>query len=87
LHAAFPEQAAFEHMTLHQFFAGSELLCEPRRRLVTGQENTVIGNLREVAERLAPGRACISVVPDHGFAKTAASLNLFPDVGGARTTG
>ena len=25
---------------------------------------TVIGNLREVAERRAPGRACISVVPD-----------------------
>lgn len=40
--------------------------------------DTVIGNLREVAERLAPGRACISVVSDHGFAKTDAQLNLFP---------
>jgi len=29
----------------------------------------VIGNLREVAKRLAPGRACISVVSDHGFVK------------------
>jgi hypothetical protein len=27
----------------------------------------VIGNLREVAERFAPGRACISVVSGHGF--------------------
>jgi len=34
-----------------------------------GDERTVIGNLREVAERLAPGRACISVVSDHGFVK------------------
>src|ERR1700674_195206 len=39
---------------------------------------TVIGNLREVAERLAPGRACISVVSDHGFVKTGAPLHLFP---------
>ena len=29
----------------------------------------MIGNLREVAKRLAPGRACISVVSDHGFVK------------------
>ena len=26
----------------------------------------MIGNLREVAERFAPGRACISVVSGHG---------------------
>ena len=39
---------------------------------------TVAGDLREVAERLAPGRACISVVSDHGFAKTGAAPNLFP---------
>jgi len=29
----------------------------------------VIGNLREVAKRLARGRACISVVSDHGIVK------------------
>ncbi len=40
--------------------------------------DTVIGNLREVAERLAPGRALLAVVSDHGFAKTDAQLNLFP---------
>jgi len=45
------------------------------------RENTVIGNLREVAERLAPGRACISVVSDHGIAKTGAPANLFPEAG------
>jgi len=39
---------------------------------------TVIGNLREVAERLVPGRACISVVPDHGIVKTGAPFHLFP---------
>ena len=46
-------------------------------------EGTVIGNLREVSERLAPGRACISVVSDHGFMKTGAPGNLFPWASGA----
>src|SRR5713226_2985942 len=76
--AAFPRQAAFEPMTLHQFFARSELVSRRERGVFPRHEKTVIGNLREVAERLAPGRACIPVVPDHGFAKTGASLNLFP---------
>jgi predicted AlkP superfamily pyrophosphatase or phosphodiesterase len=40
--------------------------------------DAVVGNLRETAERVAPGRAYISVVSDHGFAKTDAQLNLFP---------
>ena len=43
----------------------------------------MIGNLREVAERLARGRACISVVSDHGFMKTGAPGNLFPWANGA----
>ncbi len=40
--------------------------------------DAVIGRIRETAERLAPGRAFIAVVSDHGFAKTGAQLNLFP---------
>jgi hypothetical protein len=62
----------------------TSILCRERTTLrasvalVTGQGNTVIENLREVAKRLAPGRACISVVSDHGFLKTIAALNLFP---------
>jgi predicted AlkP superfamily pyrophosphatase or phosphodiesterase len=39
--------------------------------------DTVIGNLRAIAERLAPGRAFVAVVSDHGFAKTDGQLNLF----------
>lgn len=38
----------------------------------------VIGMVRETAERVAPGRAFIAVVSDHGFAKFDAQLNLFP---------
>jgi len=38
---------------------------------------TVIGDLRAIAERLAPGRAFVAVVSDHGFAKTDTQLNLF----------
>ncbi len=39
--------------------------------------DAVIGNLRAIAERLAPGRAFVAVVSDHGFAKTDTQLNLF----------
>ena len=41
-------------------------------------EKTVIGNLRESAKRLAPGRACISVVSDHGFVKDWFVLAFIP---------
>jgi len=40
--------------------------------------DTVIGSLRAAAERLAPGRAFVAVVSDHGFVKTDSQLNLFP---------
>jgi predicted AlkP superfamily pyrophosphatase or phosphodiesterase len=40
--------------------------------------DAVIGSLRETAERLAPSRAIIAIVSDHGFVKTDAQLNLFP---------
>jgi predicted AlkP superfamily pyrophosphatase or phosphodiesterase len=39
--------------------------------------DVVIGNLRETAERLAPGRAIMAIVSDHGFVKVNAQLNLF----------
>src|SRR5258708_36899348 len=74
-------------MTLHQFLARSELVSIRERGMFPGHEKTVIGNLREVAERLAPGRACLSVVSDHGSTKTGALLNLFPDIRRARLPG
>jgi predicted AlkP superfamily pyrophosphatase or phosphodiesterase len=40
--------------------------------------DSVIGSLRDTAERLAPGRALVAVVSDHGFVKADAQLNLFP---------
>jgi predicted AlkP superfamily pyrophosphatase or phosphodiesterase len=40
--------------------------------------DAVIGKVRETAEHLAPGRAYVAVVSDHGFAKTDTQLNLFP---------
>lgn len=39
--------------------------------------DAVIGAVRETAERVAPGRAYIAVVSDHGFVKTDTQLNLF----------
>jgi predicted AlkP superfamily pyrophosphatase or phosphodiesterase len=38
----------------------------------------VIGEVRATAEKLAPGRAFVAVVSDHGFVKTENQLNLFP---------
>ena len=38
----------------------------------------VIGEVRATAEKLAPGRAYVAVVSDHGFAKTENQLDLFP---------
>jgi hypothetical protein len=44
----------------------------------SGQKKAVAGNVSEVAERLAPGRACISVVSGHDSNRTGAPSNLFP---------
>ncbi|HMI51583.1 MAG TPA: alkaline phosphatase family protein [Candidatus Saccharimonadales bacterium] len=41
------------------------------------QIDAIIGNIRETAERLAPGRAYLAIVSDHGFVKTDTKLNLF----------
>jgi predicted AlkP superfamily pyrophosphatase or phosphodiesterase len=40
--------------------------------------DATIGKIRATAEKLAPGRAFIAVVSDHGFVRTDAQLNLFP---------
>ena len=40
--------------------------------------DATIGKIRETAERLAPSRAYIAVVSDHGFFRTDSQLNLFP---------
>ncbi len=40
--------------------------------------DTTIGRIRATADRLAPGRALVAVVSDHGFVRTDSQLNLFP---------
>lgn len=40
--------------------------------------DATIGKIRATAERIAPGRAYIAIVSDHGFVRTDAQLNLFP---------
>jgi predicted AlkP superfamily pyrophosphatase or phosphodiesterase len=40
--------------------------------------DATIGRIRATAETLAPGRAYVAVVSDHGFVRTDAQLNLFP---------
>lgn len=38
--------------------------------------DAVVGTLRAVAETVAPGRAYVAIVSDHGFARTTMQLNL-----------
>ena len=40
--------------------------------------DATIGKIRATAEQLAPGRAYVAVVSDHGFVRTESQLNLFP---------
>jgi len=44
---------------------------------VLERQDAVVAKLRETAERLAPGRAFVAVVSDHGFARVDTNLNLF----------
>jgi len=39
--------------------------------------DAVVAKLRETAERVAPGRAFVAIVSDHGFASVDTHLNLF----------
>ena len=39
--------------------------------------DAVVGTLRATAEAVAPGRAYVAIVSDHGFARTTMQLNLF----------
>lgn len=39
--------------------------------------DAVVAKLRETAERIAPGRAFVAIVSDHGFARVNTHLNLF----------
>jgi len=48
----------------------------PEDMAILERIDAVIGNVRDTAERMAPGRTHIAVVSDHGFAKTDTQLNL-----------
>ena len=50
----------------------------PEDMAILERIDAVIGNVRDTAERIVPGRTYIAVVSDHGFAKTDTQLNLFP---------
>jgi predicted AlkP superfamily pyrophosphatase or phosphodiesterase len=50
----------------------------PETLAVLERLDTIVGRLREAAERLSPGRAWVGVVSDHGFARVDMQLNLFP---------
>ena len=49
----------------------------PPANAVLERLDTVVGRLREAAEQLAPGRATLCVVSDHGFATIEHDVNLY----------
>jgi predicted AlkP superfamily pyrophosphatase or phosphodiesterase len=50
----------------------------PQAIAVLEKLDEVIGRVRQEAERMAPGRAFVTVVSDHGFTTYDQQLNLFP---------
>src|SRR5260370_8939994 len=61
--AAFPRQAAFEHMPLHQFLARSELVSRRERGVFPMHEQNRIGDFAQVRNRPPTGPACLPVWP------------------------
>jgi len=50
----------------------------PKAMAVLERLDAVIGKVWDAAERVAPGRAYVAVVSDHGFVNYGQQLNLFP---------
>jgi predicted AlkP superfamily pyrophosphatase or phosphodiesterase len=50
----------------------------PKAMAVLERLDAVIGKIWEASERVAPGRAFVAVVSDHGFVNYGQQLNLFP---------
>ena len=61
---------ALDH-TEHESGPGS-----PESLAVLERLDAVVGSLRTAAETVAPGRAYVAIVSDHGFARTTMQLNL-----------
>ncbi len=45
---------------------------------VLERQDTVVGKLRDAADRIAPGNAYVAIVSDHGFVKIETRFNPFP---------
>ena len=50
----------------------------PESFAVLERQDAVVGQLRDAAERMAPGNAYVAIVSDHGFVKIEARFNPFP---------
>ena len=50
----------------------------PKAMAVLERLDAVVGKIWEAAEHVAPGRAFVAVVSDHGFVNCGQQLNLFP---------
>jgi hypothetical protein len=60
------------------FLAMKAAVCIRAALAILECKGAVIGNLREAAEHLAPERALIAVVSDHGAVMTDTQLNSYP---------
>lgn len=66
------------HLTALDHIEHETGVFSPEAIAILERLDVVIGNVREAAERIAPKRAYVAVVSDHGFANYDQQLNLFP---------
>ncbi len=66
------------HLTALDHMEHESQPFSPQAIAVLEKLDAVIGRVRKEAEHVAPGRALVAVVSDHGFASYDQQLNLFP---------
>jgi predicted AlkP superfamily pyrophosphatase or phosphodiesterase len=66
------------HLTALDHIEHETGMFSPQSMAALERLDTVIGKVRAAAETVAPGRAVVAVVSDHGFVNYDQQLNLFP---------
>ena len=66
------------HLTALDHIEHETGVFSPESLAIMERQDTIIGSVRAAAETVAPGRAVVAVVSDHGFVNYDQQLNLFP---------
>lgn len=66
------------HLTALDHIEHETGVFSPESLAIMERQDAIIGSVRAAAETVAPGRAVVAVVSDHGFVNYDQQLNLFP---------